>query len=463
MSRDRVCVIGAGLAGLTAAYELAKSGLDVVLLESEDYAGGLASSFEIGGLKIERFYHFVCRGDDDLVSLADELGLSNGIVWRRSKTAFLYEGRCYPFGTPIDLLRFRPAPLHQRVLFGLNIVQSRYRKNWSALDGISAKRWLIDRIGKRAYDVIWDPLIRVKFGDYHESISAAWIWHRINRVAASRRNMWECEQLGYLQGGSETLVRAITSRLESSHNCSVRFGTKVQQIITDRTRVRSVRLASGEVIPCAAVISTLALSALRSLVEFSDHEYSNRLSRIDYLGVVCGLLRLREPLTQSFWLNINHSRIPFNGVIEYSNLNADARYALGGGAVVYIPYYLRTNCKRYRMNDAALREEFIEALPLVNPRFRPNWVEDFRISRATHAQAICTVGFAALIPDHRSMLPGLYLTDSSQYYPEDRSISAAIRLGRRVAGLVEDDLSTHEPQIRSEIRGIANEYQLQHA
>lgn len=435
----RVCVVGAGLAGLVAAYHMARDGAEVLILDAASDLGGLASSVDLNGLIIERFCHFICRSDDDLLRLVRELGIAERLHWVRSKTAFFYDGKVYPFATPMDLLRFQPVPPWQRLLLGLNVWFCIHRKEWASLEGISAKRWLVSRIGQKAYDVVWDPLLRMKFGDYHEQVSAAWIWHRIMRVAASRERLWLPEQLGYLESGSETLVQALRSRLDRMPNVSIRAGVRVEQIVTSEGRVVGLRLQNGETVECAAVVSTVALKILERMAPELDKEYRHRLARIDYLGVVCGLLKLREAVTDAFWMNINDPRIAFNGIIEYTNLNRHVQHAIGGRSIVYVPCYLRANSPRYDLSDEVLRKEFLDGLAMINPRFCPDWVEEFRIYREPYAQAICTVGFASMMPDHRAPLPGLYLTDSTQYYPEDRTLSAAIRLGQRVAQLIHED------------------------
>jgi len=435
----RVCVIGAGLAGLAAAYDMARGGAEVQILDAADDLGGLASSVDLKGLVVERFCHFICRGDDDLLRLVGELGIADRVHWVQSKTAFFYNGILYPFATPMDLLRFDPVPSRQRLLLGLNVWRSIRRKDWASLDGISAKRWLINRLGQKAYDVVWDPLLRMKFGDYHEQVSAAWIWHRIMRVAASRDRLGLREQLGYLESGTETVIRALQSQLQRMPNVSIRTGVLVERVVTQDGRVAGLRLQNGETIDCAAVVSTAALKILERMAPELDKEYRHRLARIDYIGVVCGVLKLRQAVTDAFWVNVNDSRIPFNGIIEYTNLNLQAKHAIGGRSIVYVPCYLRTSSPRYDLSDAVLKKEFLDGLGLINPQFRPDWVEELRIYREPYAQAICTVGFASMIPDHRAPLPGLYLTDSTQYYPEDRTISAAIRLGRRVAQLIDED------------------------
>jgi len=133
--RKGVCVIGAGVAGLSVALHLARRNIPVTVIEKDDRPGGLASSISIGGERIERFYHFICGPDHDLVGLIDNLGLKSKLHWRSAKTSYLQGRRLYPFGTPFDLLRFGTVPLLQRIRFGLNVLRGRYQKEWHKLDG----------------------------------------------------------------------------------------------------------------------------------------------------------------------------------------------------------------------------------------------------------------------------------------------------------------------------------------
>ena len=77
-------VIGGGPAGIKAAHSLQKQGVRVTLLEHAEVLGGLASSFDVQGVRIERYYHFICKGDDHLVDTLSELGLSHKLCWRDS-------------------------------------------------------------------------------------------------------------------------------------------------------------------------------------------------------------------------------------------------------------------------------------------------------------------------------------------------------------------------------------------
>jgi protoporphyrinogen oxidase len=289
--------------------------------------------------------------------------------WQQTRTSFFYNGRLYRFGSPFDLLRFTPVPVVQRITWAERDRQplAKNGASWT----VSLQR-LIQQVGEQAYTVIWDPLLRVKFGDHHDQVSAAWIWHRIHRVANSRRRLWEREQFGYLELGSETVIDALAQRLRRMPNVDLRTRVRVEHVQTENGQVTGLRLADGAVIACDSVISTVALPVLLKIAPDLPDDYRRRLGEIEYLGVVCGLLRLRRPITDSFWVNVNDPHIPFNGFIEYSNLNRHLH--LGSSAITYVPYYLRTS-RRATFSDERLLDGCGRSAAR-QPRFDRSWGEN---------------------------------------------------------------------------------------
>jgi protoporphyrinogen oxidase len=211
-------------------------------------------------------------------------------------------------------------------------------------------------------------------------------------------------------------------------------GVRVSPLTVSDGRVSEVRVGA-ETIACDAVISTVALPALARLVPGQTDRYFATVAGVEYIGVVCMLLSLKRPFSPNFWTNINDSRISFNGVIEQTNLNDNLRAA--GLNVIYIPFYLPTTEPRYTASNEALFAEYIPMLTRVNPAFNESWIKERHVFRAPYAQAIFATNFVTRMPDHRSSVRGLFVTDSTQFYPEDRTISAAIAQGRHVARLID--------------------------
>ena len=125
----------------------------------------------MGGAPLERGYHHLFTSDTDIVSLIEEIGLGHQMRWIESKVGTLYDGKIYDFVTPMDLLRFTPLHLVDRLRLGLVTLYLQRRKDWRAYEGVTAADWLRRHAGKRAYEVLWGPLLRGKFGDdYYDQV-----------------------------------------------------------------------------------------------------------------------------------------------------------------------------------------------------------------------------------------------------------------------------------------------------
>jgi protoporphyrinogen oxidase len=433
----KILIIGAGITGLTAAVRLVTQGYNVTVVEASSTVGGLAGSIILDGVPIERYYHFICREDHDLIKFINELGLNEKLTWKEAGTASFINGKIYPFNTPFDLLNFAPVPFLQRLRFGMHVAASQFRKSWSGLDKLSAKPWLIKRVGASAYFAIWDPLLRIKFGEYHEQISAAWIWHRIHRVARSRTKPQSLNSYGYLDQGCHTLMQRMIDRLSGSENFHLILNGKVSKISIKNRKTEGVILESGRSISADSVISTCAIPTFIKLVD-SLGDYGARLASINYLNVVCVLFVLDRPYSKNFWLNVNDPRMSFNGIVETTNLNP--RSDLKGRSLIYVPYYMSSQNPRWGWTDESFFNEYIDALKIINPQFSEDWIVRRYVFRDANAQAVCRVGFSEIMPAMRTSVHGLYITDSSQYYPEDRTLSASVKLGSSVAKLLTMDL-----------------------
>ena len=428
-----IAVVGGGISGLSTAYFLLKQGHRITLFERDDRIGGLAASFDFGGNIIEKYYHFICTVDDDLTDLCDELGLGGKLFWRDSRMSFFYEGKLYPFGTPFDLLFFKPVSMVGRLRFGFNIMYARSLKYWKKLESESARSWLTRHIGEQAFDVIWKPLLKIKFGEHADDVAASWMWHRIHRVAKSRKGFLQRETLGYLAGGSETLFNALIREINKMGG-EIKTSSRVTSlVIKDGRKATGVR-CEGEVIDFDHVVSTLPLPLVCRMIPKECARYRSKLARVRFIGVVCMILKLSRALTDSFWVNINDPRIPFNGIIEYTNLNP--RPDLHGSKIAYIPYYLLTSNDRYRYDDQYLLDEYSASLKLISSNFNPSWIQDWHVFRDPYAQAVCTTHFSKLVPNQKSPIDRFWLIDSTQLYPSDRTISGMIGLAKQVAAKI---------------------------
>jgi protoporphyrinogen oxidase len=425
---SNVAVIGAGAMGLAAAYHLGRAGHRVEIFEADDRAGGMAAHFDLDGLSIERFYHFVCKSDQPTFDLLAELGISAALHWRPTSMSYFYQGGLHPWGDPISLLRFPHLDPISKLRYGLHMFTSTKRHDWSKLDRLTAENWVRAWGGERNWTVLWEKLIGLKFFEQSRDVSAAWLWTRIKRVGTSRRSIFQ-EELGFIEGGSQTLVDALVRAIEGQGN-HIHLSTPVRQVLTENGAVSGLDVG-GAHRPYDAVISTAPLLLLPRLVPDLPEPVKDAYGRLRNIGVACVVHKLARPVGRDFWVNINDDRITVPGIVEFSNLRP-----LGDDQIVYVPYYMPATHPKWDWTDAQLIEESFAALRLLNPSLTDADRIASSVARLAHAQPVCPPGYGAALPPVVTAIRGLQAADTSTYYPEDRGIAESVRIAREMAARV---------------------------
>lgn len=422
-----VAVLGAGPMGLAAAYQLAKDGHKVTLYEADDRLGGMSASFDFNGIDIERYYHFHCTSDTGLLGLLDELGLHEKMQWTETRMGYWYRDKVQDWGNPLALLSFDGLSLVAKIRYGLHAFLSTRRNNWRPLDHQNAKTWIQSWIGKEAWNVCWQTLFDYKFYQYADNLSAAWIWSRIQRVGRSRYSLMR-EKLGYLEGGSQTILTAMADQI-AKHQGQILLSRPVQEIVIESGRLVGLKTSeTDEIATYDRVISTIPLPFIARLAPGLSAATLEQYQALPNIAVACVIAKLTRPLTDKFWLNINDPDMDIPGLVEYTNLRP-----MGNDHIVYVPFYMPGDHPEYQQPDSHFRDKVIQYFQTINPDLADDQIKDLKVSRYRFAQPVCRPGFQQDLPDYRTEIPGLWIADTSYYYPHDRGISESIDFGRKLA------------------------------
>jgi len=422
--KQRIAVLGAGPMGLAVAYQLAREGHHPIIFEADDRVGGMTAAFDFSGLSIERYYHFHCISDHAFLSILDELGLSDKMHWVVTKMGYWFQGQLQPWGNPVALLKFRGLSLTAKFRYGLHAFLCTKRNDWKPLDHVEATGWIKRWVGKEAYEVLWRRLFDYKFYDYTDNLSAAWIWSRIRRIGKSRYSLFR-EKLGYLEGGSETLLQAMRADIEGNGG-EIRLQSPVRTVVIEAGEVRGVEVA-GQFEAFDKVISTIPLPYVPRLIPDLPTDILGRFRSIHNIAVVCVIVKLRKALTGNFWLNTNDPEMDIPGLVEYSNLRPLGQH------IVYVPFYMPGEHAKFSEPDQAFLNKVRDYLKKINPALNDDDFIDMHASRYRYAQPICDPGFLDKLPPVALPIKGLWVADTSYYYPEDRGISESIAFGRKIA------------------------------
>ncbi len=448
----RVAVIGAGVAGLSAARDIAAAGHGCDVYERWPGLGGQVASLDIGdGHLLERYYHHLFTSDRAIVELYEELGMTASIQWRKSSVAMFVDGASHPFTSPLDLLRFSPVSIATRLRMGLAVLwlQRRHR-SVEPFEDQTAHEWIVKAMGSQAWDKVWGPLLRGKFGDRAESISMGWLWSKLTVRRQIKGAEAREELLGYPHGGWQPLLDRLAAEIESHGG----------RVLIDRPVARISATGDGfDITPGAeesfrrghdprefkpggdperydSVLATVPSDVFASLLDDDlsaaiGSRYLDKLASIEYHTALCVLAEIDRSLTPFYWTNIADPNLPFVGLIEHTNLVSPADY--GGRRFLYIANYVQPGDQLLSLSFDELLDAYEPGLRRVNPAYSRDWIERFWVHSEPAAQPIVTAGYRQRIPEMQTPVAGLMLANTTQIYPEDRGTNYSVRLGRQAA------------------------------
>lgn len=416
-------ILGGGALGLTLAYRLARAGERVVVMEREPVAGGLAAGFRVGenGPWLEKFYHHLFRTDTDAVALIRELGLADKLYWGTPNTSLLIGGKPYRLDGPLPVLTFPRLPIHDRLRLAFGLAVLKALPTPDLLEGRTAADWLPHWMGRRAYETVWEPQLRGKFGAYAGEIAAPWMWGRIHcRTSA----------LGYLRGGFQQIYEALVAGI-AAHGGEVRLGTAVESIRPEADGALRVVSSAGEE-RYGRVVSTLAPRLTFRLAPDLPASYRARYEWGAAFGAHCLILALDRPLLKDvYWLSITDPDYPFLAAVEHTNYIPASEY--GGRHLLYLGNYLPMDHPTMTATPDTLLAQYSPHLQRLNPAFTREWVRERWGFAAPFAQPIVTLDYKRHIPPHETPIPNLYVANMFQVYPQDRGQNYSIRLANKLA------------------------------
>lgn len=415
---------------MTLALRLAQQGKRVTLLEGAPNLGGLASAWNLGDIVWDRHYHVTLQSDSYLRALLRELGRESQIKWVETRTGFYTGSTLYSMSNTLEFLRFPPLSMVDKLRLGSTIFYASKLRNWKRLEQISVTEWLRRWSGEHTLKSIWLPLLRAKLGENYKKASAAFIWAIIARMYAARRAGMKKEMFGYVPGGYATVLEHLGVALAQA-GVTVRLSEPVTGVESCPGQKVRVELKNGKRGLFDQVVLTMAAPLAARICRGLAREEVDRLLAIEYQGIICASLLLKQPLSPYYVTNITESWVPYTAVIEMSALVDRKHFA--GNALVYLPKYIPSDSRDYELSDEVIQEQFLDALGRMYPHFSRSQVICFRISRVRYVLPISTIGYSDRLPPVSTSVPGVHILNSAHIVNGTLNVNETIQLAEKGA------------------------------
>ncbi|TPW32799.1 FAD-dependent oxidoreductase [Pararhizobium mangrovi] len=268
---ERVVVIGAGPAGLTAALTLAERGVAVTVLERGAAIGGLAGTTTFKGragtYRFDYGGHRFITHNESLLKLVEEL-LGDDLLTAQRRSVIRLGGRVYEYPLSLaNLVKNAPAGMMAGVARDLGAMAMKRERR----TGDSFANWIESRFGRTLYRTFFEGYTRKLWGIEPDDLSADWAEQRISLVdlrevarlllpGAGKGPRTYARSYRYPRHGFGVIFERLAARLERA-GASLHAGVTVTGLAARDGQIHAVETDDGA-FACDAVISTVPLPAM---------------------------------------------------------------------------------------------------------------------------------------------------------------------------------------------------------
>lgn len=431
ITKMKTVILGAGFSGLTAAYELAKAGQEVIVLEKHNQVGGAAGGFKLPhwNWHLDYTYHHCFGHEHAILDLAKEINFPDFLLIRPETASLYYETnhpdkntnlffeylfgqnhKSYKLDSPLDLLRFDRISFLDRFRTGLVLALLKFGPKLDYYDHALASEALSKTMGKKSYQQLWEPLFAKKFAQFQKQINLGFFWARLRRTA----------DLTYPKGGYQALANHLAKAVQAkSGQILLNHEVKAVKPKTNGFIIRT----NNQNFEADRLINTLPSPVFLKLDKgLLPQNYRKRLEKIQYLGAQNLIFSSRDKvLPKTYWLSLAAKatkKNPYPGldwmvVVQQTNFVAAKNY--NNKHLLYLATYTNKP-KNLVIKDKKLAKKYV----LIKQSFIP------------YGQPLYTPEFVKNKPDYTTPIKNLYFANMELTYPYDRGTNQAVRCGQTV-------------------------------
>ncbi len=385
----RVGVIGAGPAGLTAAYELAKAGIAVEVFEASKYVGGLAKTISLWNQRVDTGPHRFFSDDTRVNKLwLEVVGKDYKIIDRLTRIFYKNKFYFYPL-----------KPFN--ALFNLGIWESficlisyfKEKIKPTKLDG-SFETWVVNRFGRRLFEIFFktysEKLWGISCKDLDEDFAAQRI-KKLSLLEAIKNAIFQktdithktlADQFAYPIQGTGMVYERMADFI-NSHGGKVHLEKPVNRVVTKNKKVTGIELVGGEIKDYDHIISSMPITLLVNRLDEVPNEVKTVSESLKFRNTILVYLNIEsQNLFPDNWLYVHSSDLKLGRITNFRNWVPEL-YGEEKSTIVALEYWCNDDEPLWSEKDNVLidlgKKELAQAGLLKNSKVLDGYV--YRISR----------------------------------------------------------------------------------
>lgn len=456
MKRYPVVVIGAGPAGLTAAYELAKQGVSSIILEKDDKVGGISRTETYKGYRFDIGGHRFFTKITEVQQIWKEI-LGDDFIQVPRLSRIYYQGKFYNY--PLSLFNtLSNLGLVQSFVILMSYLKAKVRAKLGLTpEPETFEEWVIDRFGERLYKIFFKTYTEKVWGIPCTSIQADWAAQRIqgmslkraviNALFGSQNAKSLIKEFDYPRLGPGMMWERCQEILEAQGN-PVHLNTAVTRIKRNGTRIESITVRQGNdtmQISGDHFVSTMPVTALVHRLDPLPPEYVLKAARgLKYRDfLIVSLIVNRKHLFPDNWLYIHSPEFKVGRIQNFKNWSSQmvpdpSKTCLG------MEYFCNEGDALWDMSNADLIELASREAIGLRLGIKPGDIEDGVVIRQYKAYPVYDGEYRQhlkILQDYLSAFENLQTVGRNgmhRYNNQDHSMLTAMLAAQNILGSTHD-------------------------
>lgn len=321
----KVAIIGAGPAGMTAAYELAKHNINVEVFEASPSVGGMSKTIELWNQKVDIGPHRFFSNDTRVNELwLEVVGKDYEMVDRLTR---IYYNKKF-FHYPIKAIN---ALTNMGVINAAScMVHYGIEKFFPTKDTSTFEGWVTNRFGKKLYRIFFKTYTEKLWGIPCNVLDADFAAQRIKKfslgeaiksavIGNSGKHKTLVDQFAYPHGGTGMVYQKMSDFVQN-HGGIIHLKTPVQKVLTQNKKAYAIELTDGTVREFNHVISSMPISLLVSRLPEVPLDIKKAAENLKFRNTIIVYLNVQaKNLFPDNWLYVHSSDLQMGRLTNFRN------------------------------------------------------------------------------------------------------------------------------------------------